>query len=313
MRNVLVLGGYGAVGVHLVAELRATGVNVIAAGRDAARADLVMDLTDPGLEAYTAALSGTDVVVNASGAENPRLAALAGAHGVAFVDVTATTDYVAELERLTPAAAVIVNVGLAPGLTNLLAAAVHRVSPGPIDLAVLLGVGEQHGAAATEWTYHLLGKRFHDGTQVTRNFTRPKTFDLPGEGRRRLYRVDFSDQRALCRDLGVQVRTYFGVDSTIATRALATLTWIPGASRAPRGLHLPGTEDWLVLARGHNGATRWARGRAQSRATAVVAVIAVRAAAHLPPGIHHLHQVLDINDVPPLRGIDLASSGCSAG
>jgi hypothetical protein len=49
-----------------------------------------------------------------------------------------------------------------------------------------------------------------------------------GWGRRRLYRTDFSDQHSLTRDLGVPVRTYFGLDSRLATGALAALTWAPG-------------------------------------------------------------------------------------
>lgn len=44
------------------------------------------------------------VVVNAAGAEDPALAVLATTGGAAFVDVTATTGYVAALERLTPSA-----------------------------------------------------------------------------------------------------------------------------------------------------------------------------------------------------------------
>jgi saccharopine dehydrogenase-like NADP-dependent oxidoreductase len=112
---------------------------------------------------------------------------------------------------------VIVSVGLAPGLTNLLAASVHAATPRPVDLAVLLGAGEEHGAAATEWSYRLLGRHFDDHGRSTRNYTSPSVFELPGHGRRRLYRVDFSDQHALSRDLGTRVRTYF----------VSTPAWLP--------------------------------------------------------------------------------------
>ncbi|MDL4813786.1 NAD-dependent epimerase/dehydratase family protein [Actinomadura opuntiae] len=305
MTTVLVLGGYGAVGRHLVARLWQDGHVALTAGRDAARADRPIDLAQPDLRSYLSALVGIDVVVNASGKEDPRLAELATAQGAAFVDITATTSYVTALERLDPPRPVLLSVGLAPGLTNLLAAAVHRAAPGPIDVAVLLGAGERHGPAATEWTYRLLGRRFHHDGAAVRNFAGSRRFDLPGHGRRRLYRLDFSDQHTLTRDLGVRTRTYFGLDSRSATAALAALTWVPGGSHAPRGLRVPGGDHWLVLARGHDGTTRWARGRDQSRGTAIIAAAAVGLVTGLPPGTHHLHNGLDLRDLPTGQGIEL--------
>jgi hypothetical protein len=305
--RVLILGGYGAVGARIAHELRVAGDTALIAGRDPARADRVVDLRAADTSPLVAALSDVDVVVNSAGIEDPALAGLVTRHGAAFVDITATTDYVAALERLDPARPVLVSVGLAPGLTNLLAAAVHAVAPGPVDLAVMLGAGERHGAAGVAWSYGLLGRRFRDpATDIRiRNYTRPRRFDLPGLGRRRLYRVDFSDQHALTRDLGVPVRTYFGLDSVPATTTLAALTWIPGGSRAPQGLHLPGTDRWLVRAHGRNGTIRSARGRVQSHATAVLTATAVRAVSGLPAGVHHLHHAIGLDDVPTDRGIHL--------
>jgi hypothetical protein len=303
------LGGYGAVGAEVASQLRAGGDDCLVAGRDPARADRVVDLHQPGAATYQAALAGVDVVVNAAGVEDPALAALATEGGAAFVDITATTAYVARLERLRPPRPVLVSVGLAPGLTNLLATAVHHRAPGPIDLALLVGAGERHGAAATAWSYGLLGKRFRDPDgRLVRNYTRPRRFDLPGWGRRRLYRADFCDQHTLSRDLSVPVRTYFGVDTRLATALLAGLTRVPGASRAPRGLHLPGSDRWLALARAAGGTTRWAAGRGQSHATAVMTAVAARVAVRLPAGVHHLHMVLGLADVPAGRGIQLGTS-----
>lgn len=296
--KALVLGGYGAVGAHLAAELRRRGETVVTAGRDPARADVVVDLRDPGLSAYRAALPGVDVVVNASGAEDPNLAAVAGEQGCAFVDVGATASYLDALTRSVPSAPVLVDVGLAPGLTNLLGAAVHESTPGPIDLVVFLGAGEHHGAAATEWSYQLLGRHFDDNGRRVRNYTEPELFGLPGIRRpRRLYRLDFSDQHSLRRDLGVRVRTFFGLDSRLATTALAALTWLPGASKAPRGLPLPGTDRWIVLARAHDGTTRWARGANQSRATALLAATAASHAPGLSAGVYSSHQVMRLADL----------------
>ena len=296
------LGGYGAVGARIVTQLRSGGDVAFAAGRDPARADPVVNLADAST--LQAALSGVDVVINAAGVEDLAVAALITGHGTALVDITASTGYVAAVERLGPPRPVLLSVGLAPGLTNPLAAAVHAAAPGPVDLAVFLGAGERHGAAAVAWTYGLLGRRFGGpgtGGQV-RNYTQPRRFDLPGPGRRRLYRADFCDQHVLTRDLGVPVRTYFGLDSRLATAALAALTRIPGASRAPRRLPLPGSDRWLVLARAEDGTSRWASGRVESHATAVLAAAAARATTGLAAGVQHLHQVLTLADVPTGRG-----------
>ncbi len=236
--KVLVLGGYGAVGAAVVSELRGYGETAIVAGRDPARAELAVDVRDP--RSYRAALDGVDVVVNASGVEDPALVGIAAGQGVAFVDVTASTDYVGAVERLTPRAPVLLSVGLAPGVTNLLAMAVPATErEREVEIAIVLGAKDAHGVAATEWSYRLLGRRFADPVSdaPVRNYTRGRRFDLPGLGRRRLYRTDFSDQHTLTRELGVPVRTYFGLDSRLGTTPLAPCAGHPVMSLTSSSTH----------------------------------------------------------------------------
>ncbi|CAM2758550.1 hypothetical protein [Skermania piniformis] len=305
----LVLGGYGNVGRRVVEELRLARQVVLVAGRDPARSDVVLDLRDPDIGSYRRTLAEVDVVVNASGSERLELAEQAGESGRPFVDISATTSYVTALTELPAQAPVLVDVGLAPGLTNLLTAAVHAEAPHqPIDILVYLGAGDQHGAAAIEWTFRLFGAHFADGTDPVRNYTRPRAFYIPGVGRRQLVRLDFSDQHTLTRDLDIPVRTYFALDSTPATALLRMLTWIPGASRAPRGVHLPGSDQWTVAARAADGTIRWAHGRNQSWAGAVVAARAARAARGLPAGTYPLHRVLALDDLPVDHGFVLGGS-----
>jgi saccharopine dehydrogenase-like NADP-dependent oxidoreductase len=302
---VLVLGGYGAVGAPVVDELRAQGHTALTAGRDPTRADRPVDLRERGLRAYAEALDGIDVVVNAAGVEDPRVVSAAAERGTAFVDVSATGGYLAELERLASAAPVVLSVGLAPGLTTLLAADLHAARPdAPIDIAVLLGAGDAHGEAASEWVASLLGRRFPDPATgaAVRNFTRPRAFELPGHGRRRLARADFSDQHVLTNDFGVPVRTYFGLDSRAATTALALLTRLPGTRRLATRVHLPGSNAWVVLAVTDDGHARWATGRNQSHATAKFAALAATRAGSLAAGVHHLHTVLSLADLPGSAG-----------
>ncbi|WP_199732181.1 NAD-dependent epimerase/dehydratase family protein [Cellulomonas triticagri] len=299
--RVLVLGGYGAVGRHAVTTLRALGHHPVTAGRDATRADLRLDLTD--LPAVASAAAEVDVVVNAAGAEDAHLVTAVTRAGAAFVDISATGAYLERVERLAVDAPVVLSVGIAPGLTNLLAHAAVRDAPdatGPLDLAVVLGAGEAHGAAATAWSLGLLGRRYPDTVgpagATVRNYTRGATFDLPG-GRRRLHRADFSDQHTLTRTLGRPVRTYFGTDTRFATTALALLTWAPPIGRLAGRAHLPGSEDWVLQVRDAAGPHLTATGTGQSHATGVLAAHAAALAAHAPAGVHHLPDLTTLEEL----------------
>ncbi|AQA24533.1 NADH(P)-binding family protein [Rhodococcus sp. MTM3W5.2] len=299
MTSVLVLGGYGAVGAHLVTRLRADGVDALAAGRDPARADRVVDLADPA--SLTAALDGVSAVVNCVGAEDPAVAAAVAERGIPFVDITATSEYAQQLERVE--GPVLLGVGIAPGLSSLLAAEAARAG-GPVDVLIGLGAGESHGPAATAWTYGLLGKRFDDpdGSQV-RNYTRPRQFDLPAEAgypRFPALRTDFADQHRLTAMLGVPVRSYLKLDSRLATLGLAALTWAPRvAALVPAG-GMPGGDGWVIAARGGDGRSLWATGRGQSQATAVVAALAVQRVLRSPIAAPTwLHETISLDELRP--------------
>ncbi|MDR7172958.1 hypothetical protein J2W56_006724 [Nocardia kruczakiae] len=94
------------------------------------------------------------------------------------------------------------------------------------------------------------------------------------------------------------MRTFFALDSRLATTALAVLTWLPAAAKATRGLPLPGTEDWIVTAQNRTGIRYWASGRNQSRTTALITATAVTHTRTLPPGVRTLHHMLELSDLP---------------
>ncbi|WP_410873312.1 saccharopine dehydrogenase NADP-binding domain-containing protein [Nocardia sp. A7] len=295
---VLVLGGYGTVGTHLVRLLRAEGIPVQVAGRDPARAERVVDIGDSA--SVDAALTGITLVVNCVGAEDIRLARSCAERGITFVDISATSDYVRSLEDIDGPA--VLGVGLAPGLTTLLAVDAFEHHRGPVDIMIGLGSGEAHGPAATAWTYRLLGQRFPDadGTRI-RNFTGRQRFPLPEDAGYRPFpavRADFADQHRLTRELGVPVRTYLRLDSRLATLGLAALTWAPALqSLAPA--HMPGSSDrWVAVARSADGYTTSAIGRGQSSATAVVAAITVRTLLRTPiTAPTWIHQLLALDSI----------------
>ncbi|MFD3508038.1 NAD-dependent epimerase/dehydratase family protein [Nocardia sp. NPDC058666] len=296
--TVLVLGGYGTVGAHLVRLLRGEGVSVKSAGRDPGRSDRVVDIGDSA--SVEAGLAGVTVVVNCVGAEDVQLARLCVERGSVFVDISATSGYVRALEDVE--GPVVLGVGLAPGLTTLLAVDAFAHERGPVDIMIGLGSGEAHGPAATAWTYQLLGQRFPDadGTSV-RNFTGRQRFSLPDDAGYRPFpavRADFADQHRLTREFGVPVRTYLRLDSRLDTLGLEALTWAPFL-QAVAPAHMPGSSDrWVALARAADGSTRSATGRGQSLATAVVAAITVRALIRNPVSAPTwIHQLLSLDDI----------------
>lgn len=143
-----------------------------------------------------------------------RAAASAGAN---LIDVSATTTHlsaVAGLDRLFFEAGrrAIIGVGLAPGLSTLLARAVHDPEkPEPITINGILDTRDEHGPGSAAFTIGKIGADFADPTSgaPVRNFTGLQRPNLPaGFGKRIVARADFPDQHILSRDLGVPVTTY---------------------------------------------------------------------------------------------------------
>jgi hypothetical protein len=126
LNAVGVLGGYGAVGRVTVAQLRARRIGpVLVVGRDPARADLVLDVED------AADLERFRLVVNCSGVPpqiRARIARMASAAGVPYVDPGGDEAVHALLSPVPPAVPVVLSAGMWPGLTGLLP---RRLAPPP--------------------------------------------------------------------------------------------------------------------------------------------------------------------------------------
>ena len=227
------------------------------------------------------------------------------------------------------------SVGLAPGLTNLLALEAHRKLGGAerIELAIMLGLGDAHGQVAIEWTVENMGARFkvmENRQQVkARSFTDGKTFDFGGGiGRRRAYLFPFSDQQTLPRTLEVpSVFTRFCLDSAIVTGLLAVagktgmvlllqVGWIRRLIVRSLKLLRFGGDRFAVKAeawgRSQEGRTESAecliRGRNQSDATAKVAAAAAVMVMNsaMPGGVYHLEQFTDLSAMLKVLRTDIA-------
>lgn len=334
-KTVVVLGGYGAVGTAVCEELlRIFSARIVIAGRNLERGQRLAQQLGGQAEAvesnvekpatYQELLAQASVVVNCVENNNFQIAEYCLANSAHYIDVSATVDVLNQLQTLDSAAkrvhkAVVSSVGVAPGLTNLLAG--HALSRMGLlkraDIFVLLGLGERHGAAAIRWTLKQFGNKFsimsNGAKKEVRAFadgmstTMPKPF-----GRRTGYRFDFSDQHTLPTTLEIEnVSTWLCFDSRLITKMLSLMAqlrllsilplwrWSDTIARVSHRFAMGGTQFAVqVDAVNKDGSERSfalvGDGEAQ-----MTGVVAARVVEHLlntsaPSGALHLEQVLDL-------------------
>jgi saccharopine dehydrogenase-like protein len=319
----VVLGGYGAVG-RVVAESLGEWFpgRVVVAGRDLGRATAVAEASRAGLiaravdvgdpDAVGRAIADARVVVMCVERANEAVARACLERGVHIVDISASAPVLEAIARLddlatTQNATAALSVGVAPGLTNLLARHCVDRLPGArrLDITVLIGLGERHGTAAVQWTVDGLVAPHRRDTRVARPGR--ARVSLPGFGTRTAYPFPFSDQHTLTETLGVPTVTRLCFDSALltnlvfglqATRAMAlvgrlgakgALTWL--FSR----VHL-GSDRFVVHAAASDGDRTVAcatTGRQEARVTGIIAAhVARQLASGAAPGARHLDQLV---------------------
>jgi NAD(P)-dependent dehydrogenase (short-subunit alcohol dehydrogenase family) len=332
------VGGYGAVGRAVALTLaQHLDARVVVAGRDERRARELARLAPEALIPRRFDVDRADdverlpeqaaVVVMCVERGNEAVARACLERGVHVVDVGASVPTLTAIERLGDVAerggaAAVLSVGLAPGLTNLLARrCVDRLpSATSIDVTVLLGLSGDHGPDSVRWTLENLA------APVPRTAGGPRRARvlLPGSGVRTAYPFPFSDQHILARALGIPVTTRVCFDSAAVTAALFGLRRagiVRGLHRAGAGrlltaaaTRLPVGSDRFVVhaaAVDGSGAGTWSAvtGRRECRATGVVAahVADLLLRRPPPPGVHHIDDVLAAEEfLPRLRPFGLA-------
>jgi hypothetical protein len=318
--RVLVVGGYGAVGAVVTCQLAEwLPGRVVPGGRNEARArrhgGVRVDVGDPaGFRQVLDELGDVAAVVLCVEPADAAVARSCLERGIHLVDVGATPgllDAVAALHgpAVAAGATAVLSVGVAPGLTNLLARRAHDAVGGAerLDLTVLLGTGERHGADAVRWTVAGLAE------PVT---ARPARTVLPGYGARTAHPFPFSDQHTLPRTLGVpEATTRLCLDSRSLTAALFALR----RTGLLRGARRPGLRRLLTAAfsrvhlggdgfalradarRGDRHAAYALTGRQQSRVSGLVAAYVIRellTGSGVPAGVHHIEQLPALADLP---------------
>lgn len=245
--NILIVGGYGAVGRVITRKLAEKYPNqVIVAGRSYENANalaqqsegkiipLQFDLTtaheNPNL------LDDVAVVVMCLDVPDMRFVQQILHRGIHYVDITAEDAILRQIKALDSVAraggsTVVLSVGLSPGLTNLLVrhAQTQFDSLHHADINIFLGLGEAHGAAATDWTLQNLNASYtvqENGiSRQVGSFEEHKIVHFPdGLGKRRAYRFNFADQHVVTRTLNLDsVSTWIAFDPDGLARLMAVM------------------------------------------------------------------------------------------
>ncbi len=245
--KILIVGGYGAVGRVISKELaNLFPSQVIIAGRNFQKAKefsttlntqarpLALDITS--VDNIDQRLDGVSLVIMCIDQTSTKFVSQCINKGIHYIDITANYNFLSKIESLDDEArnhnsTVILSVGLAPGITNLLAkqckARIHDAKYA--DIYIMLGLGERHGEAAFRWAFEDLNDTFfirEDGEKKkVRSFTDGKQTILPNNiGKRTAYRSNFSDQHVLPKTLNFDsVSTRICFDSAIITGLYALM------------------------------------------------------------------------------------------
>lgn len=241
--DIVVIGGYGHVGSGICMRLgELFPGKVIAAGRSQDKAQaysernggsirpLALNVKEIPSRDWFDSVKLVIMCLDQQDTFWPETCLRSGTH---YVDISAKAPFLQELKKLDgiareAGATAVCSVGLAPGLSNLLAleTAVELDEAMDIAISIMLGLGEKHGRAAIEWTIDsYMGAPFklvENGQSVwKRPFTEGRKADFGSLGSRTAYRFPFSDQLTLAETLGAaSVSTRLCFDSRFVTASL---------------------------------------------------------------------------------------------
>lgn len=333
-KPVLVVGGYGAVGQYIVDELhtRHPSIEIIVAGRSLERATALagsfgsrvtaakVDLTSPESIDHIFPMASLVVLNTEAGAEVAALACID--HGIPLISIAASVPVLQAITGLDAEAeaanvSFITEVGLAPGLINLMARAIVAdvAQARTVDAVVQLGMAGDHGAEAVNWTVERSGEAGHSVR------LEPKLSAIGSQ----IIPVDFFDRDKMRYDLQVEE-----VTSSLALSPSWATRWLP--SIAPFLIKHPGLlskfEPVLKVIFGRLGPTSDAfalfvrassdrrmtilqlRGSNHSRVTGLIAAkVAGKllcSASHPSSGVSGLDDLVTLAEIMP----DLEGVGC---
>jgi Saccharopine dehydrogenase NADP binding domain len=232
--GVVVFGGYGNFGGHVVRELVRRGVPVVVAGRDCAKADVVADVTDAA--SCRAALGGRAVAVNCAGPFarfDDTLLQVCLELGCHYADIADDRGYVNRVRRLGPRFAgrglsAVYGCSSLPAVSGALAlAARDGTGPPPGRARVTLFVGNDNpkGSAAVRSVVEGLGRPIAAPQGTEHGFRGRRVVTLPEPfGRQVVFHFDTPEYDLFPDLLGVRsVSVLLGFELRPVTHLFALL------------------------------------------------------------------------------------------
>jgi hypothetical protein len=314
MSRVLIIGGYGAVGRQIAEHLAGSpNAAITIAGRDGRKAQALARRLGCGVEAIALdaqdrsaleiAIRATDTVVSCTERALPEIADECIRNGRKFLAVGASAEILETLRGRHKAAVRsgstgFIGVGLAPGITNLLARESMKLGSDWEELTIVveLPAFDRHGPEAISW--------------IMEQAAPVKGADLVLPiGPRHGVPIPFTGGEALSAKLGLgKVDSYLLLRPQFVTRMLPffarAMGRLAGRSEPAHALlcrQLARASPWTgrfrvgaVVRKPGVTAAAWLTGHDQSRATGVVAAETARLLLEgsTPPGIHELGDVL---------------------
>ncbi|MBM7542268.1 saccharopine dehydrogenase family protein [Amphibacillus cookii] len=241
INSVMIIGGYGEVGGNIARQLaQSTDLRILIAGRRLAKAKSFCQQLGPSAHAVEIDIQKTksyenilqaDLVIMCIDQKNTALVQYCLEHHIHYIDITANFAFHKQIEQLEPLAqqsTVIMSVGFAPGLSNLLAKHLvdHMEPIEELHISILLGLGEKHGVGAIEWLLEQMNQSYtikkNGVTQTVRNFSERKITYFNRLGAKSSYLFNFSDQHVLQQKMPrSEVQTYLAFDVELVNRLLA--------------------------------------------------------------------------------------------
>lgn len=245
--KVLVIGGYGQVGKVICNSLAdVLPGRVIAAGRSLENAKrytsrtmgkiIPMQLDIYNVDVSDKIFEEIYIVVMCLDQKNTRFVKKCIQNAVHYIDISPSYNTLAQIEVLDLQAkenksTIVLGVGLAPGLSNLLVkqSKSYFDAINSVDIYLMLGIGERHGKDGVEWLLNYINSEYciveNNITKRVKSFEDCKMtiFDKK-QGLRSTYRFDLADQHIIQKLLKVKsVSSRFCYDSVFLTKVVAVL------------------------------------------------------------------------------------------
>lgn len=336
--KILIVGGYGQVGQGIAARLAPQfPERVVVAGRNAAKARTAAAQIGHGAEGRALdlyapdglwELDGVGLVVVCLDQTDTRFVERCLAQGICYLDISADDAFLSRVERLdalakAQQATALLSVGVAPGLSNLLAARLRAQMPETTQIDILLefGLGDHHGPAAINWMFDNLDAAYevreNHRTRRVRSFVEHRALRLPTQkADRPAYRFNFSDQHVIARTQDVaSVSTWVRFEDRLSTWLFAKSSQL-GLGRLLRRRWWRRVAVWLFMhvhlgsdrcgvavrgrtADGRQTATLGVVGRKEALMTAIAAAESARQIlTETPaPGVVHSDQVIALDPI----------------